>query len=244
MIGLQAEDFLLVREAAGGRGLVDQAMTLLARAYPAEPPETLRHMPLGRRNARLLALRQQLYGPAIEAYAECRQCSQKLELALDARSFPSPTEETPAAELALDAGGYTIRFRLLDSSDLLAAAGSANVSDARALLVERCVLDARHGAAAVPAGALPPDVVERLAERLEECDPLAETLLNLVCPACGREWQIAFDVASFLVAEVEAHARRLLREVHALARGYGWREADILAMSERRRRDYLELLLQ
>jgi hypothetical protein len=243
MIALQTEDFLLVREAAGGRDPVDQAMTLLARAYPAEPAETLRRLPLGRRNAHLLALRKQLFGVMIEAFAECPQCGQELELSLDADAFPFRSEETASAELALDAGGYTIRFRLLDSSDLRAAAGCASCSDARALLVERCVLDAWHGDDAVPAGALPPDVVERLAERLEECDPLAETLLNLVCPACGSEWQIAFDVASFLITEVEAHARRILREVHALARGYGWREADILAMSARRRRDYLELLL-
>jgi hypothetical protein len=86
--------------------------------------------------------------------------------------------------------------------------------------------------------------VERLAERLEECDSLAETLLDLRCPACKDEWQIAFDIASFLHAEVDAQARRLLREVHTLARGYGWHEAEILAMSARRRRDYLELLLQ
>jgi hypothetical protein len=35
--------------------------------------------------------------------------------------------------------------------------------------------------------------------------------------------------------------RRLLREVHTLALAYGWREADILNMSARRRRFYLEM---
>ncbi len=39
--------------------------------------------------------------------------------------------------------------------------------------------------------------------------------------------------------------RELVRRgavVHALARAYGWREADVLAMSEARRHFYLELV--
>jgi hypothetical protein len=244
MLPFKAEDFLLVREAAGGQHAVDRTVTLLARAFPGESVETLRRLPLGRRNARLLALRERLFGPSLEAYAECPHCGEKLEFALDADAFRPPAHETASAELDLDVGGYRIRFRLLDSNDLQAAAGCADVSDARAVLVQRCVLDARRGDDAINAGALPPDIVERLAERLEEGDPQAETLLDSRCLACNREWQIAFDIASFLQEEIHLEARRLLREVHALARGYGWREADILAMSTRRRRDYLELLVQ
>ncbi|HEX2516118.1 MAG TPA: phage baseplate protein, partial [Chloroflexota bacterium] len=37
-------------------------------------------------------------------------------------------------------------------------------------------------------------------------------------------------------------ARRLLREVHTLARAYGWREAEILALPGRRRQTYLDLV--
>ena len=37
-------------------------------------------------------------------------------------------------------------------------------------------------------------------------------------------------------------AKRLLGEVHQLARAYGWPEATILAMSSRRRHFYLELV--
>jgi hypothetical protein len=41
---------------------------------------------------------------------------------------------------------------------------------------------------------------------------------------------------------VTTHARRLLREVHELARAYHWSEADILRLDRRRRRRYLALL--
>ena len=48
-------------------------------------------------------------------------------------------------------------------------------------------------------------------------------------------------MAEYLWKEVLIEARRLLREVNALARTYHWREADILALSPRRRQAYLEL---
>jgi hypothetical protein len=53
---------------------------------------------------------------------------------------------------------------------------------------------------------------------------------------------VLFDIVSFFWTELSAQAKRLLREVHTLARGYGWREADILAMSARRRQLYLDLV--
>jgi hypothetical protein len=59
---------------------------------------------------------------------------------------------------------------------------------------------------------------------------------------CTYSWHAAFDIATYLATEVHTWASRQLREVHDLARAYGWSEAEILAMSPTRRRAYLELL--
>jgi hypothetical protein len=69
-----------------------------------------------------------------------------------------------------------------------------------------------------------------------------ETLLELRCAACGEAWTEPLDVVSFFVAELDVVARNLLAEVHLLARAYGWREADALALPARRRAAYLELI--
>ena len=37
-------------------------------------------------------------------------------------------------------------------------------------------------------------------------------------------------------------AGRMLLDIHALARAYGWSESDILALPPRRRQAYLELV--
>jgi hypothetical protein len=64
----------------------------------------------------------------------------------------------------------------------------------------------------------------------------------LTCAACGHRWSALFDIVAFFWTELCVRAERLLVEVHTMARAYGWREADILAMSEARRHCYLEFL--
>jgi hypothetical protein len=75
-----------------------------------------------------------------------------------------------------------------------------------------------------------------------QADPQADVQLALTCPACGHQWEATFDIASFFWSEIDSWAHRILREVHTLASAYGWREADILAMSPQRRQLYLEMV--
>jgi hypothetical protein len=245
MSALGAENLLLVRDLGERQSAEERAITMLALAFPETSGDELRRLSLGQRNAHLLRLRQRLFGPWLDAFAQCPHCSEALELTLNAADLQSADPpEMSSAEFELESDGYALRFRRIDSRDLRLAAASASVADARALLVERCLLEARYDDRGIAASELPANVIEHLSERLAECDPQAETLVDLVCPGCNQGWQILFEIASFLFSEIQAQARRLLRDVHMLARAYAWRESDILAMSARRRQDYLELLAQ
>jgi hypothetical protein len=53
---------------------------------------------------------------------------------------------------------------------------------------------------------------------------------------------VLFDAGSFFWSELGAWARRLLHEIHSLARAYGWSESEILTLSPARRQAYLELI--
>jgi hypothetical protein len=86
------------------------------------------------------------------------------------------------------------------------------------------------------------EAITQVAERMSEREPEAEVMLNFACPSCGYESQSMLDIASFIWTEIAAQAQRLLREIHLLASAYGWREADLLAMSARRRQAYLEMI--
>ena len=68
-------------------------------------------------------------------------------------------------------------------------------------------------------------------------------MISLVCPSCGEKWDGIVEIVRFLWAEIRGRARRLLQAIDALARAYGWREADVLALSDTRRSIYVQMAL-
>jgi hypothetical protein len=70
---------------------------------------------------------------------------------------------------------------------------------------------------------------------------LTHVAVDLTCPSCQEPWEVTLDIVTYLWDEIAAEARRLIYEVDVLARAYGWREADVLAMTPQRRQAYLEL---
>lgn len=236
MRALSAAELLAAWEQGQGRPPVQQALVLLAAACPDAHPDALADMCIGRRDARLLDLRERIFGSQLVSLAICPSCGERLELSFDTADIRA-ADAPPDDPLALAVAGYEVTFRLPNSRDLLAVAGRGEAGDPRRRILDRCLIDARG-----PGSDLPPEVAHAIVARMAEADPQADVQLALVCPACERPWNAAFDIVSFFWSEINAWAIRTLRDVHALASAYGWREADILAMSPWRRQCYLEMV--
>jgi hypothetical protein len=240
-----ATELLDIWEAGASLPLPRRALLLLAAACPEASGDELAALPVGRCDARLLQLYERLFGAQITAVAACPSCSAQLEScfqAADIRLGPEPPVEPIHA---LRADGYELSFRLPANADLVALNGSADAGSARSLLLARCVIEARNPQGEmVEPESLPGQVVAAVAAQMAVADPQADVQLDLTCPACAHRWHAMFDIAAFLWSELHAWARRTLREVHALGRAYGWREADVLALSPTRRQIYLELSRQ
>jgi len=206
-----------------------RALTLLRVAAPEQSLDALASLEIGERDRRLLELRQRLFGSRFDAVAACPRCAEKLELGFSAAELPARAE--PPRWIEVDAGGRAFRIRMPTTADLVEVAAELPERRARALL-ERCAGEAVSGPES-----------EAIQSRMAEADPLSRVELALECPACGHRWTGVFDIASFLWTELGDHVMRLLRDTHALARAYGWSEADILAMSARRRQVYLDLVM-
>lgn len=218
---------------------IDHALGLLTLATPA-PPTPYAALSLGQRNRRLLTLREQLLGPTLNGYAECADCGEKLEFAVEVATLrlPEPTAQT----FELTVAGFTLHYRLPNSFDLAAIVGDNDVAAARHLLFERCVLQAWQGDTSVAVTTLPDTLIPLLAEAVLAQDPQAEMYFELVCPACGNAWSALFDIAAFFWTEIGDRVKHILYDVHLLAQAYHWREADILHMSATRRQFYLNLV--
>lgn len=239
---LSAGEVLDAWEAGRDQHPLDRALTLLSAADPGTPRAALAALSVAERDARLLALRTALLGPRMPAFTLCPACGERLEMELGADELGAREAPPGAGPWDGSAGGLDFRFRLPDSRDLAAVAGCASVDQGRRLLAGRCLLEARRGGEAIPAGALTDDDVAALAEAMSRVAPHAEVVLALACPACGERWSALLDVEAFLWAELSVRAKRVLREVDALARAYGWSEREILSLPPQRRRSYLELV--
>ncbi|HEV2805953.1 MAG TPA: hypothetical protein VGW57_13605 [Chthoniobacterales bacterium] len=241
MRALLASDIIRMWEASRDRSPLERSLSLLAGAEPETPRDTLAALSIGRRDARLLDLRRRIFGETIQAYAECPECAGQLELDFLAGTIQSVEDSAPEM-LELKRDGVTVRFRLPTSADLAEANGATGIAEAKTILLERCVVEARKDEEPLAVADLPAEAIEEMNRSLEAADPGAEVWLNLRCPYCEHSWRAFFDIAAFLWKEISAQARRLLHEVDAIARAYGWREAEILGLSALRRQAYLELI--
>lgn len=242
MPDLSAAARLDLWQAADRRDAFERPLVLAAAAVGERAnADGLAGLPLGRRDAHLLALHRALDGGALEATARCPDCGESAEFSVDpGELLARGADAAPPAEL--EAAGFVVAWRSPDSRDVAAAAAAGDAAAAERVLLGRCVNAATGPDGYVDWTALPPAARQALARAMADADPLAEVLVDVTCPACGAAFVADLDVAAFVWAELCADAQRLLREIDALARAYGWTEPEVLALDDGRRAAYLELV--
>lgn len=271
MTDTPAESLLQVWESGFGLPPGQLAMVLFGLARPDLSPAELAEQTVGERDAALLDLYGDAFGRRIEAVTKCPNCATALEFDLDVPSLRVPPPPARPQRFRLEHDGHLVTFRLPTAGDLAMLdhddAIGGRVTDLTQWLLRRCVVSVEPVVAgpsvALPAGDdraaataqmldthgsevltqnLAAAVEAAIAETAAEQDPLAETSLALGCRECGANWIAPFDIVAFVWERLDAWAMRLLSEVHALASAYGWTERDILALSTKRRRRYLDLV--
>ena len=209
-------------ESGYGRPAPDRAVTLAAAASGL-PLDDVADLPLGACDRLLLQLREQCFGTRLDGLARCPRCGTELDVGLDVDELRADGAD---GSRTVRAAGRTITLRALTSRDIGSCGGD------RDRLLARCLVDEPTPPAA--------DVLDAVEARLDALDPQAAWTIDLDCASCGATWAASVDVTEFVWSEVDRFARRLLYDIHTLAAAYGWREADVLAVSPARRRFYLQ----
>jgi hypothetical protein len=238
---LSAHELLDAWESAVVAAALERPLILLAAATNRARDE-IAEWSIGARNAQLLALRARVFGDEMNAVAHCPVCGERLEMNLRVSDFsaPPPDDSAPPTR-ALRVNGHTLIYRLPNTHDLLAAQAARDFETARETLLRRVVVSV-SGAPELDATQIAAHAVDALSAQLERDDPLAALRVHLTCPNCQHEWETALEIAQFVWLELDAWAKRILREVHTLASAYGWSENEILALSPQRRQLYLEMI--
>jgi hypothetical protein len=195
---------------------------------------------------RLLSLRETLFGGSVSTVVDCPLCGTKLEACFESAQI-LPTTLAPERALEeqteMTVGAFKVRCRPVNASDMLALEGIVDPIVARQRVLDRCVLTAWREDKPVATHDLSPEDQDVLVEAITG-EQVAPAEVTLACVECRRSSQFAFDIAAFLWTELDAWARRMLTEVHLLARAYGWSEATILSLSADRRATYLSMVSQ
>ncbi len=240
MQALSAQQILQIWDVGQRQHPIDRALMLLSAAMPDCSIDRLASLSIGQRDGYLLKLRELTLGSQLDSFAECPKCSEPLEFQLQIGDLLLDTSRAIEESGCCCVDDWEIQFRRLTSRDLATILGCSTVQAAQQQLVQQCVQQVHYQGQARSISEFPSALLIPLSQQMAAADPQAELLLDLTCPACGHDWQILFDIVTFFWAELNAQAKRLIGEVHTLARSYGWREADILAMSSMRRQLYLD----
>jgi len=238
---LEPRSLLRVWESGVHASPTMRGLLLMGAALPAVDANALMHASIGHRDAWLLSLREALFGARLECLLPCPACGERIELDFCVSDIRAPhAQPQHLCDVATD--GATMRFRVPTSADLLAIEGERDALAAERMLFQRLWT----GTVEAPHAEFSPtclvEIADAVTHAISEADRQAEVLLELSCPACGKQSQQMFDIAGHLWCELDHWARGLLHKVHALACRYGWSEDCILGMSPARRQAYLTLI--
>ncbi|MCP3705427.1 hypothetical protein M3I54_00205 [Paraburkholderia sp. CNPSo 3274] len=213
-----------------------RALSMLEVACPECSRTALAALGISARDRLLLQMREASFGTRLDCRFDCPQCGAALEFTASTEALQPPCANQSDTEF----GAYRLSLREATSEDLCVAAREADGGEALRVLTERCVHVENEQGQLEPPSTWPFDLRQHAGECLETLHASAAIVLQFDCPACRRHDAQTFDAAAFVWREVVHHAQRLLDDVHALAWAYGWSEAAVLRMHQRRRQAYLD----
>jgi hypothetical protein len=234
---------LAVWEEGVSQPPVERALALLAAACPERSRDQWARASIGQRDVRLIRLQDELFGSRLETEVTCPRCGQRLDVEFSTHDIGAETAPPcPDDGSRMEVQGYQVNYRHPTSLDLLPEVGGSAPPE-RETLLRNCIATAhRADGTTVETDTLPEAVVTAVLEDMARTDPMADVRVGLSCADCGHEWSAPFDIVAYLWTEVDEWAQRMMLEIHSLASAYGWSEREILRLSARRRRLYLDLV--
>lgn len=249
---LTGADEAMLADEGGALLPVERTSVLLGRCVEVDGAsvsgiDLARRLSVGDREALLLHLRRLTFGDRLECVLTCpnTECGEQMDLELSIADLLLPPYEHSAPWYDATGGADVdiLRFRVATGADQEVAAelGRTDRDAAGVELTRRCTM---HDADDHTERSVDDAMQRAVATAMLERDPQAEIVLDVTCPACGRETSTLFDAGTFLSQELSSGKDRLFREVHTLALHYHWSEAEILVMTRPRRQRYLGLLAE
>jgi hypothetical protein len=180
----------------------------------------------------LAMIYSELYGSRIESTICCKQCSEKFDVDFSLTTLLAQLQpgKTAVPENGIYELAEGVAYRLPTGKDEMMALSAEGIDPVQALLNECLVAGSEI---------VEPGVVEAQMAKLA---PVLNLEMEAVCPECGKEQQVRFDMQSFLLLRLKKERPRLLYEIHTIAHCYHWSHEEILQLPRALRKQYVELI--
>src|SRR5215470_18559822 len=116
MRSLSASELLTVWESSLAATPFERALALLSAGSPEVSPATLARLSIGRRDDRLLQLREWAFGEDLSILVSCPSCRQTLELVMPVQTLRA-VDQAPEQEGSITVEGYEVQFRAPNTQD-------------------------------------------------------------------------------------------------------------------------------
>src|SRR5262245_49573902 len=108
MHALSATEVLSVWESGNNQSPLQRALGILAAACPEASVESLADLTIGQRDARLLALRERMFGAELTGITDCPDCGENVQLSFKCSDILSQPEAEAPTELAVRSNGHEV----------------------------------------------------------------------------------------------------------------------------------------
>jgi len=201
---------------------------------------------LKRRLQALLGVGFATHGRQLQFQSTCSDdaCAQILELEVDLLAFCEPDDKSimtchPSTDTVLELRLPTSADQALWRQQTFSGNNEALFSSLATTLVMSI-----NGVAPQPDWQVPPAWLDSIAQALESHDNMMTMQISAVCPACGVNISVPFDLEAQLLSLFANQKNILLQHIHQLASVYHWMEEDILALPTNRRQYYIERIAE
>lgn len=242
MRNLTETELLNLWESCVDKPLMETSLHLIATASSDPDLSGIASLSIGQRDARLLQLREWMFGTRLKNVAECPHCTEKIEWENEVKDLRlQPLLPGIGKIFDVKIGTYNISFRLPTSHDLFHLKQASSLKSENELL-NRCITAISKENERMITSDLPVNIIEKINELMSKEDPQADIMMLVTCPSCERQWESGFDIQSYLWTEINSWAKQILREIFILAKYFGWSEREILEIGPKRRKLYLEMV--
>lgn len=250
MRALTGELLLAAWDEGTDKHALARSLILLALALPESDWKQLAQLTIAERNLLLLRMHHLSFGPVLQGFGVCSQCSAQLEFTVPVTELIDHVKsQLCEGPMVWAENGRQYQLRAVTSSDLLFILDAPGATEAQQQLLKRCLNISGEASVgedpsecAEPSGAFSPAAIPGILGKFDQLHAAAELTCAVQCAACSHREALDLDIAEFAWIEVRSAAKRLLTEIHELAWAYGWSEDSILRMSSQRRSAYMEML--